>query len=167
MGKKKKRIGIVIGAACLLLIVGSAWMARRTPPSTDDPREMLERIEGAMGNDWSKVSETEILPFTMINAEDDTLIYYVCRTTYYTEEVPEVNGLSPALNEIISPETAEESRSCQVCGLDAMLYEKDGRGYVCWTVSPQYSLAIEYTLENVPEEDIFRMAESIPSNTQN
>ena len=169
MKKGKKYLCLMIGATCLLVIVGGVWMAQRTSLNTDTPREILGRIEGALGDEWNKISETEVIPFTLTFTDegDDTLIYYVCKTTYYSEEIPEIDGLSPVLNEVIAPETAEQSRPCQVSGLDAMLYEKGERGFLCWTISPQYSLAIEYTLDSIPEEDIFRMAKSIPANTEN
>ena len=127
---------------------------------------VIAQMEEALGDEWGKVSETEVVPLTFADDEGDTIICYVCKTAYYTEEIPEVDNLTTVLDEIISPETAEESRSCKVSGLDAMLYKKNGRGFLRWTASPQYSFIIEFTLKNIPEEDIFRMAESIRANTE-
>lgn len=165
MRNHKKRMGL-IGIACLALLVGALWAINRTPHSTNDSGELMAQMEEALGDEWGKVSETEVVPLTFADDEGDTIICYVCKTAYYTEEIPEVDNLTTVLDEIISPETAEESRSCKVSSLDAMLYKKNGRGFLRWTASPQYSFIIEFTLKNIPEEDIFRMAESIRANTE-
>ena len=55
----------------------------------------------------------------------------------------------------------EESRDCTVGHWPALLCQREGRSYLCWTISPEYSCIIEYDAEAVEEEDIFRMAESV------
>lgn len=43
-----------------------------------------------------------------------------------------------------------------------MFYEKDGRRFLCWTLSPQETCVLEYSPDAVSEADILRMAESVP-----
>lgn len=156
----KKKWRVLALAVCLVAI--TLLFTRLIPVERkDSSEELLEKIEAALGDEWTKKSETRILPFTLADADGNTIIYYVINTTYY-DEVPEMTGLDPALNEIIDPDTADSSRPCKVCNLDAMLYEKNERTFLCWTVSAECSLAIEYSPAIVSESDIFRMAESIP-----
>ena len=47
-------------------------------------------------------------------------------------------------------------------GAEAMLYTVGERAYLCWTAVPGYTFVLEYNPGEVAEEDIFRMAESVP-----
>ena len=51
-----------------------------------------------------------------------------------------------------------------VSGLPAAIYQKDGRAYLCWTIMPELSCVIEYDPAVESEEDMLRMAESVPAN---
>ena len=157
MKKKWRVLALAVCLVTITLLLTRLILVERK----DSSEELIEKIEAALGDEWTKKSETRILPFTLADADGNTIIYYVINTTYY-DEVPEMEGLDLALNEIIDPDTADSSRPCKVCDLDAMLYEKGERAFLCWTVSAEYSLAIEYRPDIVNESDIFRMAESIP-----
>lgn len=160
-GKRKLLWGILAAVICFTAV--TLLIVRLRVTETRNPvEEALEKFEAALGDEWTKKSETRVLPFTLKDADGETIVYYVIVTTHY-DDVPEMAGLDPALNEIIDPDTAESSRTCKVCDLDAILYEKDGRAFLCWTVSAECSLAIEYSPDKVSESDIFRMAESIPA----
>lgn len=160
----KRKISLIFVAAfCLLLAVISARQpetAQKTPP------EELAKIEGALGEEWKKQSQTIIVPAYFSDSKGNSIVFYACQTSFYDAEPPVLSGLDPVLNEVIDPETAESSRACQVSGLDAMRYEKEGRAFLCWTVSPEYSCAIEYDPDAVTDADIAKMAESVPRNRQ-
>lgn len=167
----KKRIAIaVIIIFCVLTLI-AVFRPRQDQVSSiadfiNEAEQMGNRLEEALGDEWSKTREVKIIPIEFEDTEtSDKLTYYICQTTYF-DEIPEITGLDPVLNEIIDPAAAEESRQCSVNDLDAMLYQKDGRAYLCWTVSPEYSLAIEYNPESVEEWEIFKMAESAPAKVE-
>ena len=164
--KKIALYGLAAVAVCALLMF---FICR---PSEEEKfrmeaEEQINKISSALGDEWTELvrAEEEITPYVYTDTEGNELIYYVCKTTVLSGELPE-EDVGALLSEIIDPETAEESKVCKVCDLDAMHYLKEGRAYLCWTVSPEYSLAIEYDPLVVSEEDIFRMAESVPINTQ-
>lgn len=163
---KRKRLWI--GVAVLVCLVGVALLIARLALPKKSPldtiNKMTEKVEAALGDEWSKTQETVVKPFTYSDSEGNTIIYYVIATKYY-DEVPEITGLDSVLNEVIDPDTAESSRPCKVCDLDAMIYEKDNRAYLCWTVSAECSLALEYSPDATSEADIFRMAESVPASS--
>ena len=156
--KKKWR---VLALAVCLVAIALLFVRLEDREKKEPSEEFMEKFEAALGDEWTKKYETRIQPFTLADADGNTIIYYVISTTYY-DEVPEMTGLDPALNEIIDPDTVDSNRICKVCDLDAMLYEKNERAFLCWTVSAECSLAIEYSPDIVSESDIFRMAESIP-----
>lgn len=128
---------------------------------------MINRIENAMDNtldeDWKKQFVTEAIPIIYTDSEGNEIIaYYICKTTYYETDPTEITGLNvDVLPCVFDPETADNSYACTVNNWNAMLYEKGDRFYLCWTVTPEYTLILKYDPETVTETDIFRMAESV------
>lgn len=152
----KKRIivalVVVITAACLL---GIFAIRNVREPS------FMEKILASLDDKWTPQRETIVQSRTFPNAEGETITLYVCYTRYFTDEIVDTDGVEKALDEIIDPETAESGRACTVSGCEAMRYQKDGRTYLRWTYSPEYSFVIDYNPEVVTEADINRMAESV------
>lgn len=165
MMKRKRLRGAVAVLICLtvgvLLLVHFSQPKKKSLRDTAD--EITGRLEAALGDEWTKEQETTLTPFTYADSAGNTIIYYVISTKFYNE-IPEIEGLDPVLNEVVNPDTADSSRSCKVGNLDAMIYEKDDRAFLCWTVSAECSLAIEYSPDAVSESDVFRMAESVPTS---
>lgn len=62
-------------------------------------------------------------------------------------------------------DSLENYRSGKINSLDAVMGELNGQTYLCWTISPTYSCVLEYTSGSISEADIFRMAESINTET--
>lgn len=161
----KKRTILLVAVCVVALLCGCAFGQFLIKSKRPSPQEMLDKIGDAvvnvMGDDTAKVSQSKIVPITLVGAQGDELIYYVCQTEWMDEECV-TSGLSPVLDQIIDPETADSTEYCQVNGLDAALYHKDDRAYLCWTVSAEYSLALEYDPDILSEEEIFKIAESVP-----
>lgn len=127
---------------------------------------MLNRVETALGDEWKKQTVTEVSDLVYSDDEGNTIIYYVCVTTYYEADPNEQNGLNTdAIVAVINPDKAESCRECTVTDLPAAIYRKDGRAYLYWTIIPELSCVIEYDPAVESESDIFRMAESVPANT--
>lgn len=128
--------------------------------------DMLNRVEGALGEEWEKQTATEVSNLVYSDDEGDTIIYYVCVTTFYEVDANNQTGLNTdAIAAVIDPDEAESCRECTVSDLPAAIYQKDGRAYLCWTILPELSCVIEYDPAVESEADIFRMAESVPANT--
>ena len=82
--------------------------------------------------------------------------------SYLSEEPKEITGLNKtALSMVVDVDSLENTRDCKVGNLDAVMGEKDGFHYLCWTYSPKYSCVFKYVDGSVSEEDLFRMAESV------
>lgn len=154
---KKRIILALVLAMTAICLLGIFAIRNVREPS------LIESVQAALGGEWTAQSKTAITSRTFPNAEGETIVFYVCQTTYFTDDIPEITGINEALNEIIDPAAAETSRACTVSGREAVLYQKDGRAYLCWTYSAEYSFVIEYNPEDVTEADIIRMAESVPS----
>ena len=170
--KKAVTIAIVILVCGLLVFLFANWYIQaKKPTPKEQAYEMMGRIEGAlseMDKDWKKQSVTEATPITYADDSGNTIVYYLCETTYFEAEPAEVAELNmEAVQCVIDPASADSSRSCDVNGLAAILYEMTDRFYLCWTISPEYTCILEYSPDAVTEEDIFKMAESVPVNTQN
>lgn len=136
-------------AVIVVLLCGSAGCGRR---------EDKANLEG-----WEKKSSTVVTTQTYRDGEGNEIIYYCCKTTYHKEGIkPEDGKLDrQTLSAVIDWKKVEEEKECSVSQWPALLCLKDGRSYLCWTISTEYSCVIEYDAEAVEEEDIFRMAESV------
>ena len=94
------------------------------------------------------------------NDQGDELNVYVCKAVYAEGETRKWTALELAYKEIIDPSTAEETYTYKVYGVTAMLYKKEGRGYLCWATSDDVSTVIDYDPESVTEEEVFLMMKS-------
>lgn len=120
--------------------------------------------EGDIGAEgWEKKTSTAVASQSYQDDAGNKIIYYCCKTIYYDEnEVAEVGTVDHhTLAAVIDVDQMEERKACMVGQWPALICGKDGRSYLCWTISPEYSCVIEYDAEVVAEEDIFRMAESV------
>ena len=161
--KKKTRLIIVV--ICTLLIVAIAITIANRPTPEDEMMDMLNRVENALGDEWKKQTVTKVSDFVYSDDKGNTIIYYVCITTYYEADAAEQTGLNiDAISAIIPPDKAESNRECTVGNLPAAIYQKDGRAYLCWTIIPELSCVLEYDPTKQSEDDMLRMAESVPAN---
>ena len=94
------------------------------------------------------------------NDQGDELNVYVCKAVYAEGETRKLTALELAYKEIIDPSTAEETYTYKVYGVTAMLYKKEGRGYLCWATSDDVSTVIDYDPESVTDEEVFLMMKS-------
>lgn len=140
-------------------------MKSRCFRSENKDGRIIKNVEQVLNDKWKKESLVEIFPMTYSNVSGDTIVYYVCKTTYYLDTPVSVEGVDEeAIKSIIDSKKSESSRECKVNDADAVIYVKGNREYLCWTMSSEYSCIIEYSPENVAEEEIFKMAESVSFN---
>ena len=161
----KKKMWLIIAAVCMLLVlVGTITFANRRT-TEDEMMDMLNRVENALGDEWKKQTVTKVSDSVYSDNGGNTIVYHVCITTYYEADATEQTGLNTeAIAAVISPDEAESCRECTVSGLPAAIYQKDGQAYLCWTIIPELSCVIEYDPAVESEEDMLRMAESVPAN---
>ena len=127
--------------------------------------DMLAQVENALGEEWEKQTVTKVSDLVYSDNQGNNIIYHICTTTYYEEDICEKTALNTsAISAVIDPDEAESYRECSVSGLPAAIYQKDGQAYLCWTIMPELSCVIEYNPAVQSEEDMFRMAESVPVN---
>lgn len=161
----KKKTCFFIVAICILLVLAVAITFANRLTSEDEMMDMLNRVENTLGDEWKKQAVTKVSDLVYSDNEGNTIVYHVCTTTYYEADAPEQTGLNTeAISAVISPIETESFRECTVSGLPAAIYQKDGQAYLCWTIVPELSCVIEYDPTVESEEDILRMAESVPAN---
>ena len=165
MNCTKKKTWFIIATICILLVLAGAITFAIRPTPEDEIMGMLNRVENALGDEWKKQTVTKVSDLVYSDDEGNTIVYHVCTTTYYEADSAKQAGLNTdAISAVISPDEAESYRECTVSGLPAAIYQKDGRAYLCWTIIPELSCVIEYDPTDESEEDIIRMAESVPAN---
>ena len=161
----KKKTWLIITAVCMLLILVVVIIFVNRPTPQDKIMDMLNRVENALGDEWERKTVTEVSDLVYSDGEGNSIIYHVCLTTYYGVEATAQTGLNTdAISAVISPDETESCRECTVSGLPAAIYQKDGHAYLCWTIMPELSCVIEYDPAAESEEDMLRMAESVPAN---
>ena len=161
----KKKTWLIIVAVCILLILSALIILANRPTPQDEMMNMLNRVENAVGDERKKQTVTKVSDLAYSDDEGNTIVYHVCTTTYYEADFSKQTGLNTdAISAVISPDEAESCRECTVSGLPAAIYQKNGRAYLCWTIIPELSCVIEYDPAVESEEDMLRMAESVPAN---
>ena len=162
----KRKTWLIVAAICILLVLAGAIALANRPTPEDEMMDMLSRVENALGDEWEKQTVTKVCDLVYSDNEGNTIVYHVCITTYYEADSTKQTGLNTeAIAAVISPDEAESCRECTVSGLPAAIYQKNGRAYLCWTIMPELSCVIEYDPAVESEEDMLRMAESVPANT--
>jgi hypothetical protein len=161
----KKKIWLIIVTICILLVLAVAITLTNRPTPQDEMMDMLNRVAKALGDEWKKQTVTKVSDLVYSDDEGNTIVYHVCTTTYYETDTTQQSRLNTeAISVIISPDEAESYRECTVSGLPAAICQKGGRAYLCWTIIPELSCVIEYDPTVESEEDMLRMAESVPAN---
>lgn len=161
----KKKTLLIIATICILLVLAGAIAFSNRPTPQDEMLDMLNRVENALGEEWKKQTVTKVSDLVYSDDKGNTIIYHVCTTTYYEADSAKQTGLNTdAISAVISPDEAESYRECTVSSHPAVIYQKDGRAYLCWTIIPELSCVIEYDPAVENEGDILRMAESVPAN---
>ena len=161
----KTKTWLFIAAVCILAVLAFTIIIANHPTPQDEMMDMLNRVENALGDEWEKQTVTKVSDLVYSDAEGNTIVYHICTTTYYEVDSAKQTGINTdAISAVISPDEAESCRECTVSGLPAAIYQKDGRAYLCWTIIPELSCVIEYDPAVESEEDMLRMAESVPAN---
>ena len=161
----KRKTWLIVAAICILLVLAVSIVKANRPSPQEEMMDMLNRLENALGDEWKKQTVTKVSDLVYSDEGGNTIIYHVCTTTYYEADSTEQTGLNTeAIAAVISPDEAESCRECTVSGLPAAIYQKDGQAYLCWTIIPELSCVIEYDPAVESEEDMLRMAESVPAN---
>lgn len=161
----KKKTRLVFASVCIVLVLAASIILTNRPTPEDEMMDMLNRVANALGDEWKKQAITKVSDFVYSDGKGNTIIYYVCITTYYEADTAEQTGLNiDAISAIIPPDKAESNQECTVGNLPAAIYQKDGRAYLCWTIIPELSCVLEYDPTKQSEDDMLRMAESIPAN---
>lgn len=163
---QKKIVILIAGIGAFFLLAVASSLLNRNRSAKIDPymeaAKEIHRVESALkevDEKWQCQSLTVVTPYTYSNPDANTIIYYCCKTSYFETDPAEVTDLNTlAVSQVIELNTVEKSRECEVNGLDAVLCEKDGRAYLCWTITPEVSCVIEYTPDAVEEEVISKMA---------
>lgn len=157
----RRRTILIISIVLLLIILISVIInIHNQSPATRN--EHITQIDKALESEWTKQSETVVTPILYENPQGDTIIYYLCATTYYEAAPPETNRLNmDVINLVMDDITTASSRTCSVKEYEAVLYGTSDRSYLCWTLSSEYTCILEYSPDSVSESDIFKTAESI------
>ena len=168
MNKKKILLVTIICVSAIAItagiVCGYRIYQRENDPYWQAAKEIY-KVQTALqevDEDWKLESLSSVSPFSYQGPDGTIINYYCCTTTYLNMEEAELDGLNNvALAQVVDVDTLENSRSCKVNSHEAVLGEREGYTYLCWTISPKYSCVIEYPTGTVAEEDILRMAESV------
>ena len=165
---KKNTQRIVIALIVAVVAVGIAWgiklYLREKDPRWQAAKEIYKVQTALQQVDENATLESmsEVRSFEITSPNNHTIYYYCTITSYLSEEPKEITGVNKtALSMVVDMDSLENTRDCRVGNLDAVMGEKDGFHYLCWTYSPKYSCVFKYVEGSVSEKDLFRMAESV------
>jgi len=153
----------------LALIIGIARYSEIKKRESDPNWQIAKgiyKMEDALkkvDEDYECRSVAKVTPYNYTDSDGNSIVYYWVQTAYLSNESGEYAGLDMnAIGLVIDVDLLENRRECMVNEHDAFLCELGDRFYLCWTLSPEISCVIEYSAEDISEESIFRIAESVP-----
>ena len=166
---KKKLLWGFGSIILIVLVILYAWRYIKVRNSQTDPNwkltQQIYNMENALkevDEDYECKSISKVTPYTYADSAGNTITYYCCQTTYFSNESGEDTGLNTdAIGMVIDFAQVQNRRECKVNAYDAFQCEMGERSYLCWTISPEISCVIEYSADVNDEADIFRMAESV------
>lgn len=169
--RNQKRI--LIALITSVLIAGIFWgiqlFQREKDPRWQAAKE-IDNVQSALQrivDNAQLASLTEVRSYEITRHNNPSIYYYCTITSYLSEEYSENSGLNKeALSAVIDVDSLENRHDCKVGDWEAVMGEKDGLHYLCWTYSPKYSCVFEYAEGSVSEEDLLRMAESVTLSKQ-
>ena len=164
----KKKTWLMIAVICFLLVLAVAITIAHSSAPQDVMMNMFNRVKDVLEDESKKQPVTKVSNLVYSDNEGNTIVYHICITTYCEKDSANQTGLNTeAIAAVIAPDEAENCRECNVSGLPAAIYHKDGRAYLCWTIIPELSCVIEYDPDVESEDDMIRMAQSVPANQGN
>lgn len=159
---KRKIFIIVLAVILIIAAIVAVFLCKKANEVT--PQEMLEKFEEALGDEYKKQTQTEIAAtLTYGNGDKENNIYYhIIKTTYFGADPTSVTGLNfDALHILFDPDCADGCQDMTIQDWDAALFNVGEESYLCWTVTPEVSYALEYDPEKVSDADIIHIAESV------
>ena len=151
-------------SCCCRYCLGYQTVSQRKGSPLAGRKRNLQSTDRAAagGRNATLESMSEVRSFEITSPNNPTIYYYCTITSYLSEEPKEITGVNKtALSMVVDMDSLENTRDCKVGNLDAVMGEKDGFHYLCWTYSPKYSCVFKYVEGSVSEKDLFRMAESV------
>ena len=89
----KKKTRLIIASIGLLLVLTGTIALANLPTPQDEMMDMLNRMENALGDEWKKQIVTKVSDLVYSDDEGNTIVYYVCTTTYYETDTTQQSGL--------------------------------------------------------------------------
>lgn len=168
MNKKKILLGIIICISAIAITAGLVWgyriYQRENDPYWQAAKE-IHKVQTALQEveeGWKLESLTSVYPLSYQDGNGNIINYYCFTSTYPDGEPSDFSGLNKtALSQVLDVDSLENPRNCKVNDMDGLWGELGEKTYLCWTISPKYSCAIEYLTDTIVEADVLRMAESV------
>ncbi len=162
MSKKKVMFISIIVLAFIILLGSITIFAVSHTEKSSQQADFGGRIEAALGDEYKKQTETIVAAtVTYADKDENEILYYCLKTTYYEADPSEVTGLDVnALCVLFDPELARSCEEMKINEWSAALYRFDELSYLCWTCTPETSCVLEYDPDVVADEEIIKMAES-------
>ena len=155
----KKRILFLLAILYILHLFSACTS---TPDPTDQMLAMVDEMEEALGDEWSKQYVTKVLQYEMSSADGEVYTFYFCLTTYYDGDPNEVTGLDlKALSAVFPPEEYTLYKEWLIEGYSTGIYQSPERSFLCWTSSPEVTGIIEYVTGTLSDEDAYRIVRSV------
>ena len=106
--------------------------------------------------------KTEVFETVFQHLDGNTMIYYICETTYFNASQEKVSGLDTvAFYSIFPVDAARLQKELTIVDYPAAYYQQGARSYLCCTVSPEISLVLEYNPESISDEEAYKVIHSV------
>lgn len=155
---------VLLSVALCFLLIGCG--AKTKGNSNSDQDKMLENIENAMyevlGDDLQKLTAHEVVATMKYGHEDGTgdgILYHMIKTTYYEADPADVTGFNTdAVGVLFNPEFADSCEEIPINDMAGARYRVGEKSFLCFTYDPIMTYVLEYNADEIPDEEIMKMA---------
>lgn len=149
-------------AIAILAVLLCILTACSTPSEQTEMEKFMKQVEDALPEEYVKQSQTEVYDIVYRDEEDNEMIYYICRTTFYAADPDDVTGVHiEAISAVFNVEIAELLQELEATGHPAAIYELNGRHFMCCTITPETSVVLDYDPESVSDQEAVLTIRSI------
>lgn len=146
----------------LICFLTACTPAEEHAPTNQEITRVEQALEQVWGGDVQRVRETEVYEFPFSDAEGNTIVYYLCETTYFQEAPAQVTGLdTQALCSFFDTDYVLPEKELDICGHPCAIYRVDSRDFFCCTASPKFTVVLEYSPDVISEETATKIIHSI------
>lgn len=152
------KIKLTIGLLVYLCILTACSAASERAELEED----IQQIGEALPEEYKKYKQTDVYDTIYQDDKGNTMVYYICHTTFYAADPNDVTGLHmDAISAVFDIQHTELLQELEISGHPAAIYQLAERHVICCTIRPEDSVVLDYDPKSVSDHEATLVIRSI------